>query len=211
MKRFSDKLISVLIAGTLILIFLTAYTSGGKGRSSEHTTNHLKEFSYEGLSVRSGDLIFRNGRGMISNAFRLTSLQQPLYSHAGIVHCDDTGAYVIHIIDGGKTAGKIQLEPLSSFCDPAECTSFGVYRPDMNLKMVDKYSVSYLKQGILFDSKFDLTSEDRMYCTEFVYKVLQKSDPGFLLPLTTVSGQKYVACDDLFLLKGTKLVYSHSY
>jgi hypothetical protein len=148
---------------------------------------------------------------MISNAFRLASIKKPLYSHAGIVHQQGGHFYVIHLIDGGESNGKIQMQPIEQFCSKSECFSFGIYRTEIKDSEIDKNALLLLRSGIHFDSRFELSTNDKMYCTEMIYKTLQKSSPDFSLPLTTVSGQTYVACDDLFLAKGNQLIFNHTY
>lgn len=205
MNRFSDRLITVLIAGTIILIILSAYSSEGTGRQ-DAVPDKLN------LQVlQSGDLIFRNGKGMISNGFRLTSRKQPLYSHAGIVHKQNGKTFVIHLIDGGSAKGKIRMESIDRFCDPVVCHSFGIYRSNIEPGNIDRAAMELYRSGVSFDSKFDLATSDQMYCTEMVYRVLEQASTSFFIPLNTISGKTYVACDDLFLADGTKLIYQHQY
>lgn len=207
MNRFSDRLITLLVAGTIILIILTAFSSGGMQRKD---VNKPVPFPPT-VSLRSGDLIFRNGRGMISNAFRLASLKQPLYSHAGIIHWQGKKCMVIHVIDGKGEMGKVRMEPIEQFCNTSECSSFGIYRTNLSPSAIDKNALAGWKSSAGFDAEFDLGTDDKMYCTELVYKILRRSSDTFFIPLSKVSGREYVACDDLFLAPGNKLIYAQSY
>lgn len=208
MNRFSDRLITLLISGTIVVIILTAFQSGGMGRNN---SLFPKNVNLPEKNLHSGDLIFRNGRGVISNVFRLANQKQAIYSHAGILHQQNGEWYVIHIIDGDKKSSQLRLEPLASFCAQTECSSFGIYRTSLNAQKIDQSAVQAFSSVMSFDQQFDLSTDNQMYCTEFVYKTLKKSSDTFSLPLSIASGRKYVACDDLFLAKGTSLIYTYQY
>lgn len=209
MKRFGDKVILTLIAGTLVLIVLTSFGSGGHAKKLFNTKRHTFQLPAE--PIQSGDLIFRNGRGMISRTFRAFNRKSPLYSHAGIIHVQNGKIYVIHLIDGGSRDGQIQMEPIQKFCSYIECSLYGIYRTKIDGERINLAALSFVMKGIHFDSAFDLVSDDRMYCTEFVYKSLQTAAPDFFLPLNSISGKPYVACDDLFLASGNHQVFTFSY
>ena len=54
--------------------------------------------------------------------------------------------------------------------------------------------------GVMFDMKFDLESNDRMYCAEFVYKAYVMGTNGKLQFNTSHIGQfVFIGVDDLFL------------
>ena len=54
--------------------------------------------------------------------------------------------------------------------------------------------------GIMFDMKFDLKSDDRMYCAEFVYKSLLWGTKGKLTFNTShIKDFAFIGVDDLFL------------
>ncbi len=161
---------------------------------------------------RSGDLIFRDGRGVISSAFRLFSLKSPLYSHAGIVHRENGEIYIYHIIGGeSNSPGKMKKELLTGFIDPLQANAFAVYRVNISPVLIDSFATDYYSKNIEFDKKFDLKSNDKMYCTELVYRILQQAsgDKNFI-PLTEISGVQYVACDNIYLSSNSKLIYSYS-
>jgi hypothetical protein len=59
------------------------------------------------------------------------------------------------------------------FADPFSNRGIGIFRFDLadslQKKLVAVVQSSYNK-GLMFDMKFDLATDDRMYCAEFVYK-----------------------------------------
>ena len=67
----------------------------------------------------SGDIIFRDGRGVISSAFRRLSLTDPRYSHAGIIHKENGLVFVYHILGGERGQNnKMRKDLLSYYCNP---------------------------------------------------------------------------------------------
>ena len=58
----------------------------------------------------------------------------------------------------------------------------------------------FYSQGIMFDMQFDLASDKRMYCTEFVYKAVEAaSNHKIQLSTDHIKSIKFVAPDDLFI------------
>lgn len=181
-------------------------------RTNNHDSNTtiINQKRFPDSLFRSGDIIFRDGRGFLSMAFRKMSLISPEYSHAGIIHREGEKVFVYHVIGGeGNQTNLMRKEPLNNFCSPQESNSFGVYRSDLNGKQIDSLAGYYFSKRLNFDTKFDLSSDDKMYCTELVYRILINiSGKNNFIPLTTLSGVDYVACDNIFLSPHMTKVFS---
>ena len=170
------------------------------------------------LQVRfhPGDLIFRHGRGAISDALKLFSRHDPTYSHAGIISVENDRVFVYHAIGGEENpTNHLRKDPLELFCNPNDVHSFGMYRLDLDkikLQKIDSIAADYYRNGLEFDTKFDLDSDDKMYCSEFVYKIILHvtCDKNYL-HLSTVTGMTYVACDDLYLNSHCSCLYRYQY
>lgn len=179
----------------------------------QHKWSHAKP---DCSTLHSGDLIFRHGRGAISNMLMAFSTHEAKYSHAGIVSVENNKVFVYHAIGGEENvSNKLRKDPIEVFCNPNDVHSFGIYRLDLNEKQllqVDSIAESYYKDGLEFDTKFDLKTDDKMYCSEFVYKIiLRVTRNENYLSLTTVSGMNYVACDNLYLNAHSRFIYSYTY
>jgi len=166
--------------------------------------------------LKSGDLIFRHGRGAISKALMLFSRHEAKYSHAGIISIENGKAFVYHAIGGEENiSNKLRKDPIETFCNPNDIYSFGIYRSDLDsfqLQKVDSIANYYFIKELEFDTKFNLESDDKMYCSEFVYKtIIQATGDKNYLPLSASSGINYVACDDLYLNNHCHCLYSHTY
>jgi hypothetical protein len=166
--------------------------------------------------LHTGDLIFRQGRGAISNALMFFSRRDAKYSHAGIISIEYEKVFVYHAIGGEENvSNKLRKDPLEVFCNPASVHSFGIYRLDLSpqqLQDVDSTAKECFRQGLEFDTKFDLDTDEKMYCTEFVYKAITKiTGQRNYLPMSAVSGINYVSCDDLYLNSHSSFIYSYHY
>ena len=166
--------------------------------------------------LRSGDLIFRHGRGFISNALMSFSRREKKYSHAGIVSVENGNVFVYHAIGGEENiSNKLRKDPLEMFCNPADVHAFGIYRTDLSTEKVQsilQLAAMYYARGLEFDTKFDLATDDKMYCTEFIYKVFrQVLGSQNYISLSALPGRDFIACDDLYCNNHCRLIYSYHY
>jgi hypothetical protein len=154
--------------------------------------------------VKTGDLIVRTGKDFTSETMRLLSTKDKTYSHCGIASIENDTLFVYHSIGGEWNPDqKLRRDAFENFCNPYENRGFGIFRykitsgEDVNLiKAVHKF---YNKK-IMFDMQFNLGSDDRMYCSEFVYKAIeQATDNKIVLPTTTINHTKFIALDNLFI------------
>jgi hypothetical protein len=166
--------------------------------------------------LKTGDLICRHGRGVISNAFKSFSMRESKYSHTGIVSEEAGEFWVYHAIGGEENkSNKMRRDRLEIFCDPKFVHSFSSFRYDLDSIAMAEFIreiKGYYKTGLEFDTDFDLKTDDKMYCSEFIYKVLLKvSGNENYISLTRFSGYEYVAIDDLYLNSHTTQIYQFTY
>ena len=212
MKKFPDLLLMIVVLATLIMFTFSSFNNQANDNPSKNKIK-VSVPSFPDSLFQSGDLIFREGRGFISTAFRKLSLIDPRYSHAGIIHREKEKIFVYHIIGGeGNSSGVIRKDFLSIFCSPLQSNAFGIYRTDQDGHKIDSLAGYYYSKKIGFDPAFNLASDDKMYCTELLYKILKKvSGQENFLPLTTLSGMKYESCDNIYLSSHSKKIYSFRY
>jgi hypothetical protein len=159
---------------------------------------------------QTGDIVLREGKGLISSAFSKMSLKEKKYSHAGFIVTEGNEWLVYHFIDKGKKG--ITVEKLEDFVSDEECSSFAVYHPaysqdqQMTIASLIKNPVDRNKE---FDSDFDLKTDDKFYCTEWIYKLLRQT--GFDIPVSAVNNTEYVAPDNLYINNFTRRVTNESY
>lgn len=154
--------------------------------------------------VKTGDLVVRTGKDFTSETMRLLSTKDKTYSHCGIASIEHDSLFVYHSIGGEWNPDeKLRRDPFEIFCNPYENRGFGIFRyritPGEKITLVHVVHKLYYKK-IMFDMQFNLASDDRMYCSEFVYKTIeQASNNKIVLPTTTINNIKFIALDNLFI------------
>ena len=158
-------------------------------------------------SIQSGDLVLRHSEGFSSDIFKGASLRENLYSHAGIaVRNIDGTVDVYHMLGGvNNPAFNLKRDSIQAFVSPTFAKSFALFRYDLSNAErvhVDSLVRYFYRSNLQFDMNFDLSSNDKMYCSEFVYKViLFATNKKEYLPLSTRNGKNFVGIDDLYLNK----------
>ena len=154
--------------------------------------------------VKSGDIILRTGKDFTSETMRQLSLHDKTYSHCGIASIENDSVFVYHAIGGEWNPNqKLRRDPFELFCNPYENRGFGIFRykftTQENKNLIDTIHRLYHEQ-IKFDMQFDLSTDDRMYCSEFIYKSITRATAHQIrIPVTVINGIRFIAPDDLYL------------
>ncbi|MEO8960635.1 MAG: hypothetical protein ABI325_02055 [Ginsengibacter sp.] len=155
------------------------------------------------IAVLSGDLVLRTGRDYTSEVMRKLSRRDKTYSHCGIASIENDSVFVYHSIGGEWNPDqKLRRDLFSVFCNPYENRGFGIYRYSLNKKQKEEVLQNihlFFKDEVMFDMQFNLDTDDRMYCSEFVYKAVK---PVLDLKTTTINHITFVAVDNLFVDAG---------
>ncbi len=155
-------------------------------------------------SIASGDLIVRTGNDFTSESLRSLNQRDQTYSHCGIASIENDSLFVYHSLGGDWNPDqKIRRDPLKVFAEPYSNRGIGIYRFDLSPMEVQGLLVTVKKLhdvGIMFDMKFDLESNDHMYCAEFVYKCyLIGTDGKLQFNISHIGRFAFIGVDDLFL------------
>lgn len=202
-----------LTAAFLVLLLPACHSFPGSIPGGNHRETIQKKeallYDYREIrsarhSVKDGDLILRTGNDFTSLSLRLFSRKDKTYSHAGIASVEDGKVYVYHAIGGEDNPNeKLRKDRFEVFCNPRTNLGFGIYRYDFSAlihQRLDSIIKKYYQEEIPFDMQFDLKTDDRMYCAEFVYKsVIRASRDTNYLPVSHLHQFAYVATDNLFL------------
>lgn len=154
--------------------------------------------------VNTGDLIVRTGNDFTSESLRSLNQRDKTYSHCGIASIENDTLYVYHALGGEWNPDqKIRRDPFEYFAEPYSNRGIGIYRYQFDTAEIDTLMVTVKKLhqlAVMFDMKFDLHTNDRMYCAEFVYKSYLMGSNGKLQFTTSRLGEfEFVGVDDLFL------------
>ncbi len=154
--------------------------------------------------LRSGYLVLRTGIGTDSYILSQMNLKDKTYSHCGIVMIENGQAYVYHCIGGEDNPDeRLRRDPARFFFSPQHNLGLAVVSYELDTASVSelrKVVTAYYQQRPRFDMQFDLATDDKLYCAEFVYKAMNKTmkDTGYITP-TIIYGHKYVGVDNLFI------------
>lgn len=164
----------------------------------------FKAISQAKQYVKQGDLILRTGRDFTSDMMRRVSITDKTYSHCGIASFENDSLFVYHAIGGEWNRDqKLRRDSFELFCNPYENKGFGIFRYDLSrdeqLKVFTLIR-NFYNNGIMFDMQFDLDTNDKMYCSEFVYKIIETTTGNKTkIPVDTLNSIKFIAIDNLFI------------
>jgi hypothetical protein len=154
--------------------------------------------------LENGDIVVRTGNDMTSYMLRQLNHFEKTYSHCGIVLIEDGYPFVYHSIGGEDNPDQVLRRDSASFWfSPGHNLSFGIVRLDRSAEMdsgLHKLVSRYYREKKKFDMDFDIRTDDRFYCAEFVYKSVNRAanDSNFIKPVT-VMGYTFVGIDNLYL------------
>lgn len=166
--------------------------------------------------LQTGDLVFRCGKGFISGLLKNTSRRCRVYSHVGVVVIEDGRPMVYHMLDDlndKKAFSGLKKESFSTFASPTLNKRIGVYRYPLTHRFKSGliHEMKTLAQRApRFDDAFDLNSDDRLYCTEMIWKyVLSKG--GVAVAASQTPQGSFIGLDDLHLAPEAKMVFHLKY
>ena len=126
-----------------------------------------------------GDLVLRLGDDFISDRIRYLSVTDHSYSHAGIIVMHGNKKMICNIYpdDFIPGADTVRYDIIDSFLNTRTNLKCALYRYDLSgsekINFQEELN-SYHKKKIHFDKKYDLKTDDKMYCSEMIYKALKK-------------------------------------
>ncbi|MCK4638844.1 MAG: hypothetical protein KAT33_05445 [Bacteroidales bacterium] len=156
------------------MLFIIIYKLHGEAKQKQNVNNLNCD-----LVVKNGDLVFRKGRSIASRVVLITD-RASSYSHVGVIYMLNEIPYVIHTVPDESENGidYVKMEKLSVFFSSEKASRGSVFRLKeqyMNsAKLAALTAKSYFDDKIVFDDAFDLKSENKLYCTELVWKAYQK-------------------------------------
>ncbi len=161
--------------------------------------------------IQNGDVIFRNGNDLVSQAARSMNRKDTSFSHCGLVFIENDSVFVYHALGGiYNPSQRLRRDPIDSFCTPLENNAFGIYRFSLQKEQEVKLASivnKFYQTGLKFDLFFNYQSDDVMYCSEFVFKSLNQSVDGAYTKYVRLDTMPFgVTTDDIFLNENCSLV-----
>ena len=162
------------------------------------------------LDLKTGDIVLRKGKGLISQWYAGMSQRDPYFSHAGIVlNLNDT-VRIISCTQDHEPSGLICEMP-DQFLNHKIVEAYSVYRPAFTSHQLQRI-MAELQNDLLhpypFDSNYELNERKSYYCTEYIYQMIHRIAPEVNLTSSSIDNWNYIAPDDLYVNAGFELVYS---
>lgn len=167
----------------ILLISCHFLDTESQGREEENSTKEAKllvhplEADTLMLLAQEGDLVFRTGLSIVSRLVT-TSDKESIYSHIGLVTLLDSVPMIIHAVPGEPVTDdgidRVKIEPLSWFLSKSRASHALLMHSNVcndTLTAVINEAKQKVNRHILFDHEFKLDTDDKLYCTELIYKV----------------------------------------
>ena len=166
--------------------------------------------------LRSGYIVVRTGLGADSYLLTQMNLKDKTYSHCGIVMMEHGYPFVYHSIGGEDNPDqRMRRDSAVFFFSPSHNLGFGIISYDYGDDRVNKLKevvTQYYKQRPKFDMKFDLKTDDKLYCAEFIYKAVNKAmDDSLYIKPSHALGYTFVGIDDLYLNEHAHVIWRIRY
>ena len=127
--------------------------------------------------LRDGDLLFRCGTSVESQAVVEMDKNKGMYSHIGIAINDGGVWKVVHAVPGESldSIDRVKIEPVDTFF----LTTRAVHGAAMRIKGCDAKAArqaaqwAVMKKGVAFDDQYNWNDSSRLYCTELVQRAYE--------------------------------------
>lgn len=158
----------------------------------------ITRLSKEEISqIQEGDFILRRGFGFFSD-YISKDLNNSIIdvTHAGIITKINDSLFVIHSLSSDVTdIDGLQIQPLSTFLKysyPQKIIITRLKNSDslMGLK-ITSLAKKYLHKHIPFDHQGNYDDDSELFCTEMIWKILEKDLKCVKIPTETAERKKF--------------------
>ena len=166
--------------------------------------------------LHSGYIVLRMGRGADSYLLSQFNRKSKAYSHCGIVMVENGYPFVYHSIGGEDNPDeRLRRDSASFLFSPAHNSAIAIVQYDFDataLERLKDVTLGFYGLRPKFDMKFDLASDDQLYCAEFVCKAINRAmnDPNYI-HTTSFMGLNFVGVDDLFMNEHCHFIWQTRY
>lgn len=218
MMRIWVVIAAAIVSGGLLLsatgseaVYETEAHTPVDNRAALHWNRHMADSAISIL--RSGDVLLRMGMGAQSQMLARMNRGNKDFSHCGIVVVENGYPFVYHCIGGEDNPdARMRRDSASVFLSPQSQLAFGVVRYPLDSTAIKKQVLVWFHKRPRFDMQFDLATNDKLYCTEMVYKVLTGvAADRECIPTDTVMGHRFVGTGNLCANPMARLVWQVKY
>ncbi|MBZ8180864.1 YiiX/YebB-like N1pC/P60 family cysteine hydrolase [Oscillatoria salina] len=156
--------LSLLSSGILLSVAFPA--------NKHKSPDYIKTVDYQ--LFQTGDIIFRGGNSLLSQAVTSADAGSP-FSHVGLVKIIGDRPFVIHASTGETfDDGTVKIDSLEAFLAKDNASVVAIYRLQVSeatiSQLAAEIATSYAQENLAFDAEFDLTTPDKLYCTELIWR-----------------------------------------
>jgi uncharacterized protein YycO len=168
----------------MVLGFAFQISSNIVGYYSQNKIIQKNEINNSNTPLKNGDLIFQTSLSGQSKAIQLATKSK--YSHCGIIYIENGQFYVFEAVQPVKTT------PLDKWIARGENGHFVIKRLKNADQVLTMETIQKMKkEGEKFKGKnYDLTfewSDDKIYCSELIWKIYQRAAGVEIGQLQTLS------------------------
>jgi hypothetical protein len=178
--RIPDKIYCWLlfkIQSSILIIsfFLLSCAHENHQVSLESENNISRDSLLNTYQFQNGDIVLRKGNSIESETVSLLD-NNGRYSHIGIVKIENDTPFVIHIVpDSIETNVDYCLkQEINTFYSVENARYGSVLRlQEQNTQLSDsaaQRALKFYQDKVSFDEKYNLGTDQKMYCTELVWK-----------------------------------------
>ncbi len=223
-RKFASAFFKFCVAGLLTFLASGLYSCKQQPKAAATDTTirkiadslnkHIVDTAVSLL--KPGYLVLRMGLGADSRLLAQMNRKDKSYSHCGIVLIENGCPFVYHSIGGENNPDeRLRRDSAKFFFSPLYNTALAVVRYDLNSTELDelqKVVRAYYKLRPKFDMKFNLSTDDKLYCSEFVCKAVNKAtrDTAYI-GTTSVAGLRFVGIDNLFVNPHAHIIWQTTF
>jgi len=161
--------------------------------------------------IEAGDVITRTGNDFTSQSLKTLNRKDKTFSHCGIANVENDSLFIYHAIGGEWNPNqKIKRESFETFVNPNDNNLMGVFRFNIlknEKENIIKTAKQFYKKEIVFDMDFDLKTDDKMYCVEYVYKSFTIASASKIsFNHSFINNFEFVGVDDIVLHSYSKKI-----
>jgi len=141
-------------------------------------------FQYDNILLDEEQIyiVYRGTKTKLGNIARDFNLKDKFSSHVGFLIFKNNTWLVYHVLDENDNQSDLRIHKIKDFLDINKERVFYASLWKINtcgskeVKAIREYIMDYEDLKIVFNRNFSTNEPNRLYCSEFIVKVLRKSD-----------------------------------
>lgn len=174
-RKFVKIILFIVLVLVLIILFLFAYEYKSE---QEQFYNKYRLSKEEIALLEDGDIVLRQGFGLVSESISKTLNEEYKISHCAIVRKPNPDSIcVIHSVSSSLSdVDGVQTCGLTKFVRESQKGTIIVVRfqsaGEKKNKVISDRADYYLQKQVKFDNSFDIRDSTKFFCTELIWKII---------------------------------------